>query len=314
MPGRRRLLGLACGTLALPAAAAAERRDAVALLVGAPPASRQDRWARGFAPFLERHWRRAVVGVLSQPGDGGLAALRALGAAPPDGRVLGLLTLPTLLARAIERGEASPLEAIRPVGAIAKDEVVLVAPAGAAPDLAALRALDPQAVLGTPPPGSAAHLAAAPLRRTLPLTELAFPNGGAARQAVLAGNVAAGLLPLPEAIAPLRDGRLVGLAIATDRRSPLLPDLATFREQGIPLLAAACHGVAVSAATPDRVVQQIEASLRDAIADPEFAAQAAAAGQTPRFLPGPAWAAELRTQEAELRRRWFEDPWSPARG
>src|SRR6187200_457574 len=54
---------------------------AVTLLVGASPGSAADSWARGFAPFLERHWPHAVVAVVNRPGEGGLAAARSVAGA-----------------------------------------------------------------------------------------------------------------------------------------------------------------------------------------------------------------------------------------
>ncbi|MDO9706741.1 tripartite tricarboxylate transporter substrate-binding protein [Paracraurococcus lichenis] len=307
-PGRRALGAAALGLLR-PGLAAAQPGP-VTLLVGAPPGSGADSWARGFAPFLERHWPRAMVAVVNRPGEGGLAAARSIAAAPADARLIGAVGTPLLLARAVAARAEALLDRLAFVAAVAEEPLVLVGLAGTTDDLDALRALGPQAVLGTPPHGSAAQLAGIALGRALPMGLLSFPNAAAARQAVLAGNIAAALLAVPDAIAALRDGRLAGLALAQEQRSDLLPEVPTFLEQGIPLRLAAHRGFAVPAGTEAAPLQPLLQALRAVVADPEFAAQAQAQGYIPRFIGPTAWEPMLRRRLAELSERWATDPWT----
>lgn len=318
MPRRlRRRAALALPALLAAAVAAgragAGEAKAATLLVGAAPGSTADLWARGFAPFLERHWPRTAVAVRNHPGRGGLEAARLVAEAPPDGRLIGAIATPLLLARAIEAGEQALLGRLHFLAAVAEEPLVLVGHPGLAEDLDALRALGPDATLGTPPPGSAAQLAALAFSRASPLHLLAFPNAAAARQAVLAGHIPCALVAAPEAIAALRDGRLAGIAVAQEERSPLLPEVPTFAEEGIPLALAAHRGFVLPAGARATLLQSLDGALRAAVADPEFADQAEAQGFVPRFLGHPAWAPELRRATASLGRRWLEDPWVPRR-
>jgi tripartite-type tricarboxylate transporter receptor subunit TctC len=282
----------------------------ISLLVGAAAGSAADHWARGFAPFLERHLPRTAVAVVNRAGEGGLAAARGIAGAPPDGRLIGAVALPRLLSRAIEARAEPLLARLDFIGVVAEEPLVLIGLAGTVDDLDALRALGPQAVLGTPPHGSAAQLAAGALGRALAFDLLPFATASAARQAVLAGNIACALLALPEAIAALRDGRLAGLALARPQRSELLPEVPTFAEQGIPLQAAAYRGFAVPAGTDHAVLLSLLAALRAVVEDPEFAAQAQAQGAIPRFIGQPAWEPMLRRMLVELGERWDRDPWT----
>jgi tripartite-type tricarboxylate transporter receptor subunit TctC len=100
----RRGLGALAGLAPLAAAAQPAGAGPVTLLVGVGPGSGADTWARGFAPFLERHWPHAAVTVANRPGERGLAAARALATAAPDGRLIGAIGTPLLLARAVEAG------------------------------------------------------------------------------------------------------------------------------------------------------------------------------------------------------------------
>lgn len=299
--------GLGAATALALASRAARADGPVTLLVGAAPGSAADSWARGFAPFLERHWPRTAIAVVNHPGEGGLAAARVVAGAPPNGRLVGSVAVPLLQARAIEARAEAMLTRLDFVAAVAEEPLVLVGQAGTVEDLEALRALGPQAVLGTPPHGSAAQLAAFALGRVLPLTLLAFASAPAARQAVLAGNVAGALLAVPEAIAALRDGRLAGLGLAQAQRSDLLPDVPTFAEQGIALRSAAHRGFAVArGADPAPLL----AALQAVVTDPEFAAQGQAQGYVPRFIGQAAWAPMLRQTITELADRWVKDPWT----
>lgn len=307
---RRALLALAT---ALPAPALARRPRAVELLVGAQPGSAADLWARSAAPFLERHLPRLAVAVRNLPGRGGLDAVAELAAAPPEAKLLGVITTPLLLIRAIETGEPSPLERLSPLAALVEEPVVLVSAPHGPPDLAALRALGERATIGTPPPGTAAHLASLRLAGRLDLPVLAFPSAAAARQAAQSGHVTAAVLGLPDAIAALRDGRLVGLGLAAVRRSALLPELPTLREAGLDLVATAQRGFATATGAEAPWRDTALSALGAVVADPDFAAQCAGLGQTPRLYPPGDWVRLLTRVDAELRARWQQEPWLPRR-
>lgn len=309
---RRALLGVTAG-VALPGLARASRRNAIELLVGASPGSAPDLWTRSVAPFLERAWPRLAVAVRNAPGRGGLEAVAELAAASAERKVVGVLSTPLLLARAIEAGEPSPASRVAPLAALLEEPILLVAGVHGPESLAALRALGDRATLGTPPPGSAAHVAALRLDRRLALPRLAFPSSAAARQAALSGNVAAAVLALPDAIVGLREERLVGLGIASAQRTPLLPEVATLREQGVDLVATAQRGFALPPAAPESWRAALLSGLEQVANDPDFAAECAGRGQLPRFLGPEAWGRVLARVDAELRSRWQEEPWLPRR-
>ncbi len=310
---RRRSALLLAGAALLPAPALATRRNPVELLVGAPGGSPADLWARGVAPFLERCLPRLTLAVRNHPGRAGLEAVALLAAARPEQKVVGVVTTPLLLARAVEAGEASPAERIAPLAAVIEESMVLVgAPAGP-PDLAALRGLGERGTLGTPPPGSAAHFAGLRLEGRLDLARLAFPSAAAARQAAMSGHVAAAMLAMPDAIAALREGKLLGIGIAAARRSALAPEMPTLREQGLDLVAAAQRGFALNPAAPEAFRTSLLAGLEAMAADQDFAAQAATLGQNARFLGPEAWGRVLARADGELRRLWAEEPWLPRR-
>jgi tripartite-type tricarboxylate transporter receptor subunit TctC len=308
---RRAALTMLAG-LALPGIAEAGRREPVEMLVPAPPGSAPDRWARGMAPFLERAWPRQPVVVRNQPGRHGLDALAELAQAGRR-KVVGVLTTPLILARAVESAEASPLNRVVPLAALIEEPVILVAAPGGAGSVEALRGAAAGVAIGTPPAGTGSHLTGLRLAERAGLPLLVFPTAAAARQAATAGHVAAAVLTLPDAIGYLRDNRLVALGVASSRRIALLPDLPTLREAGLEALGATRRGFALSPEAPADWHSLLLAGLETLANDPDLATQCAENGQVPRFLGHQAWSALLARQDQELRRRWREDPWLPRR-
>ena len=289
-----------------------ERARDMTLLVGAEGGSGADLWVRGFAPFLERHIKEVQVRVVNRPGEGGLAALRELAAAPVDGSVLAYAPTPFLVARMVERRATGLLEGLRLLGAVTEEPVALVAAPGT--DLATLRAQGSDRPLGLPPPVSAASILAVDLMPFLPMEQLHFPSASAARQAAASGNVAAALVTVPEALVAMREGRLAVLGLAAGARHPQLPDVPTLREEGIPLDGALRRGIAVPAGIAPRPAAHIARALRAAAADPEFLAQAEWRAVLPRFRDEAEWKALVAQDLLELRMRWETSPWQVVGG
>jgi len=311
---RRGVLGFSLtAALGLPAPALAERKITAELLIGAAPGSKPDLWARSVAPFLERALPRLTLAVRNHPGRGGLDSVTALTEADPARRVMAVVTAPLLLARAVEAGEPFPATRIAPLAAVLEENMVLVGAPDGPRDIAALRALGDGGTLGTPAPGSAGHFAALRLDGRLDLPRFAFPTATAARQAAAAGHVAAALLPLPDAIAYLREGRLQGIGIAAAQRSALLPDVATLREQDVDIVASAQRGFALHPAAPAPFRAALLRGLETVAADPDFAEQCAGHGQNPRFIGPEDWTGLLTRVDTTLRRHWAEEPWLPRR-
>ena len=313
MIGRR---GLVLGTAAFAATRAVRAAETLTLLVGAAAGSPMDEVARAFAPFLARHLPLSEVGVRNIPGGAGMAAANALAEAPADGSVLGWVATPTLPARSVDRGAEDLLRRIVLLGAVQKEPVAIVSPAatplGSVQDIVSRAAEDADAVpLGTPPPGSPPHLAALRLQAVAAtrLNIVAFPSSAAARQAAVAGNVAAAALTLSSAIGYLREGRLVGLGITSTSRSEVFPDMPPLGDSGLNLEAYVRRGLAAPAGLPGEVAHRLTAAMQAVVADTEFQDQAADRGFLAKWIDGPTWAAVAETERGELAKLWATEPW-----
>jgi tripartite-type tricarboxylate transporter receptor subunit TctC len=109
--------------------------------------------------------------------------------------------------------------------------------------------------------GSPQHLAAEQLKRMAGIDMVHVPYKGAApnMSALLAGEVSLAfniiLLPLPH----VQSGKLVGLAVASSRRSPLAPDIPTMTELGYPIDIDTWYGLLAPTGTPKDVVAKLNA-------------------------------------------------------
>jgi tripartite-type tricarboxylate transporter receptor subunit TctC len=310
---RRVFLG---GATALALTPRGRAGETLTLLVGAKVGSPVDALARAFVPFLARHLPVGGITVSNVDGDAGLAAMEALALAEPTGTTLGWVATPTLPARMVDRGAEDLLQRVVLVGAVEKEPIAIVSPTstplGSVQDIVARSAEDSEAVpLGTPPAGSPAHLAALRLQALAGtrLNIVAFPSAGAARQAVVAGNVAAAALGLSHAIADLRGGSLIGLGIAADDRADAFPDLPPLRDSGLDLSASVRRGVAAPAGLAAAVAERLVSTLQAVVEDLAFHDHADAAGFGATWREGAAWMTEARDERAELAALWATEPW-----
>jgi tripartite-type tricarboxylate transporter receptor subunit TctC len=216
----------------------------------------------------------------------------------------------------VDRGIDDLMQRITLVGAVAKEPIAVVSPAAtplsSVQDIVARAAEDAEAVpLGTPPPGSPPHLAALRLQvlAGTRLNIVAFPSAAAARQAAVAGNVAAAALGLSSAIEELREGKLVGLGIAAANRSDVFPDLPPLRDSGLDLSAMIRRGLAAPAGLSDAVMRRLRRALQLVVEDPEFRAHANTSGFVPIWRDGATWTSDAEKERAELAKLWATEPW-----
>jgi tripartite-type tricarboxylate transporter receptor subunit TctC len=259
--------------------------------------------------------------VQNVPGEGGLNALHALMDAPSRSLTVGWVATPTIAARTVDRQDPLPLQRLRLLGAVEREPVVFVSPAGApldsVQDMVQRSGADQDAVpLGTPPPGSPPHLAVVRLQIVTQsrLNIVAFPSAAAAARAVLAGNVGAAALGLSDAIAGLRDQRLVGLGLAARNRFGVLPDLPLLQEAGVSLSASIRRGLATPIATSEEISQRLTAALSGIVADPDFQTLADERGFLAAWLPPADWARLAERERADLGKLWASEPWLSSNG
>jgi tripartite-type tricarboxylate transporter receptor subunit TctC len=135
--------------------------------------------------------------------------------------------------------------------------------------------------------GSSSHLTMEYIKAVTQTYAVHIPFNGSppAVMATMSGDTQL-IASVPTVIAPqVKQGRLKYLAVTSTHRYPLLPDVPTVAESGVPELkgfeALAWNGVLVAAGTPREVVDRINNALNAAIHDPAVKDRLKAAGLDP---------------------------------
>lgn len=279
MTSRRLLLGglpaLVTGTLARPALAAYPDRP-IRLVVPFAAGGNTDILARIVAQPMGEKLGRPMV-IENRTGAGGSVGAEIVARAPPDGYTLlfgagGPLTANPVLQANIPYDVERDFRPIGLVGILPMIcQVSARTPARSLTELIALmRTRDGTLTVGTPGTGSAAHLALELMLAGAGVraTHVPYRGGSAMVPDLITGTVDAGMVELPSALPQHRDGKAPIVAIATPERSPVLPDVQTFIEAGLPGFTAGSYGgVLAPTGTPPDVVAALHAALSASLAD-----------------------------------------------
>ncbi|MBI3937860.1 MAG: tripartite tricarboxylate transporter substrate binding protein [Betaproteobacteria bacterium] len=265
--------------------------------------------ARRLADQLRSKWGQPVI-VENRTGSGGNNAAAAASGATPDGYTLFFASHPIFAVNPVLY-EALPFNADRdftPVVLVSKTPHVLIVnaalPAKALPDLVALAKSQPGKLnFGSGGVGTSIHLAGELFKNQAGIDMRHVPYRGAApAMAALAGNEIQLLFDSTmTAIGHVRGGRARGLAIASAKRSPALPDLPTFDESGFPgFEAGVSHGLLVPAKTPASVIKELNRAVNEILASPDYRKQMAERGvELVGGTPG-----EFQAYLAAERKKW----------
>ncbi|SFQ32834.1 tripartite tricarboxylate transporter substrate-binding protein [Variovorax sp. 770b2] len=228
--------------LAITSASAEGYKGPITLVVGYPAGGSADIGARILAEKLPALLGQPVI-VENRAGAGGQIAARYVKAASPNGSVLfftnghTVVTVPLVL----KAPGFDTRTDLQPVSPFATFELVLAAHAttGAhdVKQLAAYFAGNPKdRNIAVPAPGSAPEFMVGRLAQLTrsDIQPIAYKGSGPAVQDLLGGQVAAAIVPLGDALQYRASLRL----LAVTRKTPLLPDVPSFADAGLPELSA----------------------------------------------------------------------------
>jgi tripartite-type tricarboxylate transporter receptor subunit TctC len=123
----------------------------------------------------------------------------------------------------------------------------------------------------SPGSGSHAFLVGEYLARqeNFKVSHIPYKGAGPALTDLVAGHVKLGLMTFSSAAAQIRAGKVLALAVSTEKRIPSLPDVPTFREVGQDLVAATWFSLSGPAKLPNDIVQQISRETLKAMQLPD---------------------------------------------
>ncbi len=289
---REVLAGLAFAILPVSAFAQAESfpSKALHLVVSFAAGGVSDIVGRLVAQKMTEVLGQTVI-VENRPGAGGVIGTNFVAKSPPDGYVF-VLTSPTQLAIAPNLQKSIPYDPINDfsaIGGIAMTPNILTInmslPIRSLRELVAHAKSNPGKLsFGSSGQGSVGHLSGEILRVSTGADMLHIPykSAGAAYPDMFSGAVSMVFDTLPSAIQHVNSGKARPIALMSDKRSPLLPDVPTFAEAGYPEATLrfwiGLHG---PAGMPPAVVQKLNDALNKALASPELRERFAALGADP---------------------------------
>ncbi len=311
---RRDVLGLMAGLgLAVPALAQATwPTRPVTLLVPFAPGGASDIAARAFSSRLAERSGQPVV-VENRPGANGQLAARLLARAMPDGHTMmvgsiGVFALNAVLYR---NPGYDPLVDFTPVTLAVTTPNVLVVNPEVAPvrNLAELlvwmKSRPGKVFHATSGVGSSPHLTMELFTQKTGTEATHVPSRGGATAVMdqLAGTVQVSFQGLGSIIGPVREGRLRALMVTAARRSPLLPEVPTAAEAGLPdFEVSSWQAVMAPAATPAALRERIAAEITAILREPPVAEALQAGGYTVAGGTPAEYAAFQRAEIARWRR------------
>jgi tripartite-type tricarboxylate transporter receptor subunit TctC len=283
-PARRRgvlvsLLLVALG--AVPAAAQMAPPDypnkPIRVVVTFPPGGSTDAVIRMLTPRLNDKLGQAVI-VDNRPGAGGNVGLSLVAKSPADGYTLGMGAAGGLSANVSLYAQMPfhPVKDFKPVGMVAAIPFVLIGhPSTAARNLSELiaqaRREPGKLSIGHGGNGTAMHLSTALLGQMADarFVEVPYRGSGPAALDTLGGQIPLAIVDLPSALQQIKAGKLIAYAVTSPQRLPMLPEVPTMAEAGLPGYdSTGWFGLVTPAGTPDAIVSRLNTELNAALSDP----------------------------------------------
>ena len=264
----QRLLSLIAGLAVAAAACADYPEKPVRIVVGFTPGGGPDITARFLAQELGAIWKQQVI-VENRPGAGGSLAASLVARAAPDGYTLLSVSSAHAAAPAIYSKLPYDTKELAGVTLTGSSKYVLVvSPSLGISSLSQLlRAVKEKPGtfnFSSAGVGSGTHFAGEILkaRAAIDVVHVPFKGIPEALSETMTGRVQFFMAPIANAVGPLKDGRLVALAVSSRERDALLPQVPTVEEAGVPGYESTLwFGLLTSAAVPRALVEKISADV-----------------------------------------------------
>ena len=246
------------------------------IVVPFAPGGAVDVLARAIGQRLSEQVGQPVI-VDNKPGANGNIAPDFVAKSPPDGYTVliaanGLATNPTLF----KDLPFSVTRDLAPVAYIGYSPLILVVPssfsARTLKDVISTAKSQPGKLnYASAGSGTSGHLAAEMLKSSAGIDVLHVPYKGGAPAIVdmLGGRISFMMLDPLQAMPHIKGERLHAIAVGSPKRLPLLPDVPTVAEAGLPgYEALVWWGFLVPAKTPKEIVARLNSELNKAMAEP----------------------------------------------
>ena len=285
----RRAAALAAAALLFPLAAVAQTYPdrPVRLTAGFPPGTAPDVAARLIGQKLGELLKQQVV-IDNKPGAGGQIATQAVAKAKADGHelLLGEVGSIAIAPPAFSKLPYDPAKELVGIAEVVRSDFLLVVPVGSphqtvADFIKAAKAKADKTNFATFGAGTPGHFGAEMFAEAggFKVEPIHYRATGDAVTAIVAGDVAGAFVSTALGAAQIKGGKMRALATTAPQRSPLLPEVPTFTEAGMPKMDfSAWFAIFAPAGTPAPVLDTLSRQLLAALQAPETKAKLVEAG------------------------------------
>ncbi len=292
---------------ALPAVAQDYPTRTIRAIASQGPGGLSDIFMRALADEIGPLLRASVV-VEDRMGGAGTIGARACGEAPPDGYTICILPTEPIVINPIIQPVSGfdPKKSLTPITrAFYLTQVFAVnASLGAKSfaELAAVAKARPKTLSYTAPSISkVAFMEEFNRKNGTDFVRVPFKGGGDAVNSMMTGTTPVAIFGIGNLIQFIRNGTIIGLAVDGDQRSPLAPDIPTFREIGYKEhLMATFFGIYAPTGTPKPIIDKLNHAIVKVASNPEFQQKhMIGRGLTPVLSSPEQFARELEDDRAE---------------
>ena len=263
--------------LAAPAVAQDYPNRPVRLIIPFPPGGSNDVVGRLVANQLSEKLGHKVF-VDNRGGAGGVLGTEAAAAAAPDGYTLLVVSIAHAVNPALYKLNYDPIKSFTPIAIMATGPNVLVVnpelPVKNVKELLALAKEKPGTLdYASAGVGSFQHLGGELFKLTagVDIQHVPYKGGGPAMQDVIAGHVKIMFSSLVQTTPFIQSGQLRALGTGGAKRNPVLPDVPTIAEAGVPgYVADNWWGILAPAGTPQPIVDRLYRDIQEAVKSPEL--------------------------------------------
>lgn len=243
----------------------------IRLIVAFPTGGATDTFARVTAAEMTKSVGQQII-VENRPGAGTTIAAEFVSRAPPDGYTLLFtdLSTHTITASLYTKLQYHPLQSFAAVAPVNSSPLLLVSHPSvgvkSVRELIALAKRNPGMTFGNSGIGTVTHMTAEKfrMRAGIQVTPVSYKGGSTPVIALLSGEIAMLMATVPASIPYVRQGKLVALGLAAQRRFPTLPDIPAIAETLKDVEGAVFSGILAPAGTPQNVIERLNAEFAKA--------------------------------------------------
>ena len=272
--------------LSAPAAAQDYPNRPVRLIIPFPPGGSNDVVGRVFATKLAERLGKQVIVDNRGAGAGGIVGTEVAHGAPPDGYTILIISLAHAVNPWLYKLPYDPIKGFTPIAMLGSGPVVLVVnpelPVKSVKELVDLAKQQPGKLqYASAGIGSFQHLSGELFKLTAGtnILHVPFKGGGPAMIDVIGGHTKVMFSSLVQTTPHIKSGKLRALGVGGLTRNPVLPDIPTIAEAGVPTYESVnWWGLVAPAGTPPAIVEKLHREIAAVQDNPEVQQQFANEG------------------------------------